>query len=440
MPSTLTNRVHGFFQKFKRDRGPVVVPAKNSDDTAAGEPQADAPAPEAASGVPATTDSQGREVSIHQLKQGYGEVIETMQSVRRHLDEQAKRSDRLFELLEGLPQALQSLPEQNRTQTEMLQTIASSMERQTQTTGELSTAISGLTTIGENQQKTMTNLQEHLRAEDVARRELRDGIGALDTTLGEVRQSSDASRATLESISSQARDRDAAIAEMFRRSQKTTSAMMAVSWALAVVALAVSAFVAVSVVQLSGSEPAATNGTAATASLAPAASTTAGESTAPASPADPSGEASAEPATATVNTEPDATDPADIYDETAIEAPAAAAEDAAAVTPETRQPDAPLASESEVEVEVDAAPAPAAPVPAQETASPADSAAADAAPASSADEDAANAEPASSADAATAAESSTDADEAPPESDAEAAAPGNANGQGTDDAPSAMGG
>ena len=250
----LNNRVHDFFQKFKRDRGAVQVNPNAQND------------PEMAEGgenLPAQSSSGGREVSIAQIKQGYSEVVDTMQSVRRHLDDQAQRSDRMIQLLEGLPEVIKSLPEQNKAQTEMLRAIFQNMERQTETTGQLSTAISSLSTVGENQQKTMNELQDHLRAEDVARRELRDGIGTLDETLTEVRDSSDSSRAALESISEQAKQRDTAIGEMFQRSQKTTSAMMAVSWALAIVALAVSAFVAVQVTQISGNgtnNPTATAG------------------------------------------------------------------------------------------------------------------------------------------------------------------------------------
>lgn len=245
MPGTqkLNSRVHDFFQKFKRDRGPVKV-----------DPQRDAEAEAGETGENLPAQSGGRDVSIAQIKQGYGEVLDTMQSVRRHLDDQAQRSDRMISLLEGLPEVIRSLPEQNKAQTEMLRAIYQNMERQTETTGQLSTAISSLSTVGENQQKTMGELQDHLRAEDVARRELREGIGTLDKTLTEVRESSDSSRSALESISEQAKQRDTAIGEMFQRSQKTTSAMMAVSWALAIVALAVSAFVAVRVTQISGDD------------------------------------------------------------------------------------------------------------------------------------------------------------------------------------------
>lgn len=262
MPATkklntkLNTRVHDFFQKFKRDRGAVKVDPHARPDAEDGE---------GGENLPAQSQTGGREVSIAQIKQGYGEVVDTMQSVRRHLDDQAQRSDRMIQLLEGLPEVIRSLPEQNKAQTEMLRAIYQNMERQTETTGQLSTAISSLSTVGENQQKTMTELQDHLRAEDVARRELREGIGTLDNTLTEVRESSDSSRSALESISEQARQRDQAIGEMFQRSQKTTSAMMAVSWALAIVALAVSAFVAVRVTQISGENsvnagPAATAG------------------------------------------------------------------------------------------------------------------------------------------------------------------------------------
>ena len=298
MPSTeskpagrkLNTRVHDFFQKFRRDKGPVKV-APRAHEAEAGDAGDNIPAANAA--------GSGRDVSIAQLKQGYGEVLDTMQSVRRHLDDQAQRSDRMIHLLEGLPEVLRSLPEQNKTQTEMLRAISDNMARQTETTGQLSSAITSLSTVGENQQKTMNDLQDHLRAEDVARRELREGIGTLDETLGQVRESSESSRATLETITHQAKQRDDAIGEMFRRSQKTTSAMMAVSWALAIVALAVSAYVAVQVTQQTG-RPAAHN-------ASPAA--TAGVTAPAPSPAAPAADATAD-ANASASDSAPAPDPA----------------------------------------------------------------------------------------------------------------------------------
>jgi len=231
MPSSLGNRVHEFFSKFKRDKGAVRVDSEGGEVS-----QGDG------SSLPAKQPP--REVSIAQLKQGYGEVVDTMQAVRRHLDEQADRSDRMIHLLEGLPEVLKQLPEQNKSQIEMLRAMQGSMERQSETSLQLSSAIGSLSSVGEQQNKTMSEIQDHLVAEDEARRELSDGVKSLDSTLAEVRQSTDQSSQAVQNIADQARDRDAAIHEIFRRSQKTTSVLMIVAFGVGVLALALAAYIA----------------------------------------------------------------------------------------------------------------------------------------------------------------------------------------------------
>ncbi len=51
-----------------------------------------------------------RPASIHEIKQGYGEVIQTMASLRQHLDEQSQRSDQMLRMMDGLPELLRPSP------------------------------------------------------------------------------------------------------------------------------------------------------------------------------------------------------------------------------------------------------------------------------------------------------------------------------------------
>ena len=71
---------------------------------------------------------QRREVTVAQLKQGYGEVVDTMAAIRGHLDDQRGRQDRMEQMLSGLPEVLKAMPEAARTQTQLVKAIGAHLE------------------------------------------------------------------------------------------------------------------------------------------------------------------------------------------------------------------------------------------------------------------------------------------------------------------------
>lgn len=65
--------------------------------------------PVAASSVPPAPKSKGE--MLAELQKNYAEVMELIRKVNSHLDEQAGRSQRLMEIAERIPEALDTLPE-----------------------------------------------------------------------------------------------------------------------------------------------------------------------------------------------------------------------------------------------------------------------------------------------------------------------------------------
>ena len=81
----LKDKVSNFFSWARKGKPPVSVEvARREDDP-------DAP--------------PSKEVTLQQLKQGYGEVVDTMKSVRTHLEQQADRSEQMLHLMRDLPLA-----------------------------------------------------------------------------------------------------------------------------------------------------------------------------------------------------------------------------------------------------------------------------------------------------------------------------------------------
>ncbi|MEM1108748.1 MAG: hypothetical protein AAGH99_08665 [Planctomycetota bacterium] len=251
----LKDKVGSFFAWARKDKPPVSVDVTRRD----GEVGQAEGSPEAS-----------REVTLQQIKQGYVEVVETMKSVRGHLEQQADRSERMLNLLEDLPEALRSLPETARTQTGVLQGIQSHLEDQNQTSQKLTEAITGLATASSHQQRSLASLDSHLADGQETRSQLNDGVAALTDTLGEVRESNAATRESIGAVVDQTRQNEAQMREMMQRNHKTNTLMMILCLALATGALALGGYVAVMVGEI-------------TRDAAPAAASPAEESSPPAS-------------------------------------------------------------------------------------------------------------------------------------------------------------
>ncbi|MEE9405314.1 MAG: hypothetical protein V3V20_10495 [Algisphaera sp.] len=181
---------------------------------------------------------QDRELTIQQLKQGYGEVVETMKSVRNHLDQQAGRNEQMLDLMKGIPEVLKSIPESNQRQTEMLSVIQQNLERQNETAGHLTKAIVSLASASEKQGTTLEGINERMHAEDVSRQKLNATVASLDNTMGGVQDSSTATRESMHAMTEQSRMNDERMRDMYQRSQRTTLLMVILCLAVVLGALA----------------------------------------------------------------------------------------------------------------------------------------------------------------------------------------------------------
>lgn len=215
-------------------------------------------------------EAASKEVTLQQLKQGYGEVVETMKSVRTHLEEQAHRNGRMLELMEGLPDVLRAIPESTRAQAKMMEALQQHLERQGENSRELSSAITGLASTSDQQHKALSAIREHLADEGDTRGRLNQGVTALNDTLGHVMDSNAATRDSLGSVVEQTRVNDERMRTMFQRSQKMNTAMVLLCLALATGALALGGYMAVLVSRVVDSE---TNAPAVTSVEAPAPAT-----------------------------------------------------------------------------------------------------------------------------------------------------------------------
>lgn len=167
-----------------------------------------------------------KEVTLAQIKQGYGEIVETMQALRVHLDDTQQRQAQMTRMMEGLPEVLRTLPEATRTQTQLIKAISSHLESQNTTNSHLTEAIQGLSKSADRQDETLGSIREHLTEEAGTRRELNTGVLALNSTLESVEASNLAAKDALTAAQEQARRSEERMADLYRKGARFNAFML----------------------------------------------------------------------------------------------------------------------------------------------------------------------------------------------------------------------
>lgn len=169
---------------------------------------------------------QRREVTVAQLKQGYGEVVDTMAAIRGHLDDQKSRQDRMEQMLSGLPEVLRAMPEAARTQTQLVRAIGAHLETQSTATGQLTEAIHGLSQSSRKQDATLEGIQDHLVVESETKRELNTSMLSLNAAIEGVEASNLAAREALARSREEAERREERLVQMHNKGQRTNTLLL----------------------------------------------------------------------------------------------------------------------------------------------------------------------------------------------------------------------
>jgi hypothetical protein len=240
--SRLSSRLSSFFDWHRRKKpsppGGAAQPAAQAESVQALQQHATEHEHEPAANKPAKRDK------------GYNEVLHLLEDVRQHMKDQANRSERLLQTMEGLPEALRNLPETNRNQVRILEAIEGHLDQQSQNQGNLTSAMNGLAKTTEAQEQNIGIIKEHLGRQEKTDQQMLTSFSSLTNTLGKLNESSQASAASLQQLSERGENREHEMRDLFKRNQKHMAAMSAVSWSLALIALAVAGYVAVSITQL----------------------------------------------------------------------------------------------------------------------------------------------------------------------------------------------
>ena len=238
----LADRFGNFVQWFKRGRKNGAIVSDNDGGVMVEEMDSDGSLP---------TRRIAKETPVEKLQRGYEEMVALMTSVRNHLETQAERSERLLRVLDGLPEALKSLPEATRNQTRTLEAIQTNLGQQVQHNTKLAEALNGLSQSTKHHEHAMSAISQQLDAGHQRSEHILGSFNCLTSTLDRMTDASEASTILLRRMAEQESQAAEQVRQLFIRNQKQMTTMSIVSWSLALVALTVAGYVAISLGKLS---------------------------------------------------------------------------------------------------------------------------------------------------------------------------------------------
>src|SRR3954468_15649572 len=103
-----------------------------------------------------------RDAAIANLQDGFRQLTDLMGSIRTHLESQTARQDELVQYLSHLPQALESLPESSRLQSETLKVIYTQLETQNGQQRQLTDILKRLGDNGTEQRDVLNDLRDRV--------------------------------------------------------------------------------------------------------------------------------------------------------------------------------------------------------------------------------------------------------------------------------------
>jgi ABC-type transporter Mla subunit MlaD len=171
------------------------------------------------------------------------------------MEQQGQRQERLLQVLSGLPEALNTLPEATRNQTQALQALHEVLRKQGEKEGKLAEALQSVAHAQEKQDRSLGIVHTQLNVQGQTTSNMVEGLKSINSSLGHLSDRNEATARSLSNLADQTRKQDDTVRALFERNQRQITVMSVVSWTLAIVALTIAAAVAVSLGRLASGAP-----------------------------------------------------------------------------------------------------------------------------------------------------------------------------------------
>lgn len=178
-----------------------------------------------------------RKSEVTRIDRGLSEMLDVMQALRAHMDQQATRSQRMLELVEQLSH----LPESQIQQERLLGTLHEQLTSHTRLSERMADSLGSLSRAASTHDQTINAMSKQMQS---GQDRMLEGISSLYGSLGELDARHQTSANALRQLSEQLRNSEQVSREMFQQSQKQVVVLTIACGGLAALALAVAGYVA----------------------------------------------------------------------------------------------------------------------------------------------------------------------------------------------------
>lgn len=177
--------------------------------------------------------------NMAELQRGYEEVIGVVRRIGDHLDEQSDRSERIVELLDRLPQALDVMPEISRQNIRLLESITEYLDESRRREESINDTLDRLSESTSHQTEIIGLVQQQLDAGNDTTRQMSVALTSFRESLAALSASTMRSSDVLAAISKSSHERETRLLNVMTRTERWLIAAMACSITAALAAIAV---------------------------------------------------------------------------------------------------------------------------------------------------------------------------------------------------------
>lgn len=178
-----------------------------------------------------------RDQAIMQLQQGFSTLTELLVAVKGNLESSTSRHEELMHYLEHLPQALESLPEQNRAQQETLDAIRGQLEHHSDQQDTLAEILRRLSQTGGESRKLVADLNDRVEALQDADHQIAVHLGSVGSAMESVSKHSAAGTSVLGEMRDHLASRDEQLEKLLQKQGTRFAVLVAVAIFIALAAL-----------------------------------------------------------------------------------------------------------------------------------------------------------------------------------------------------------
>lgn len=179
-----------------------------------------------------------RDQAISNLQHGFDALSDLLTSVRDNLQRQGQRQDELLQYMSHLPQALESLPESNRVQSETLKAIHMQLASQSGQASKLGEILDKLSQSSTGSRQTLDELNQ--RVQDMSRQDehISQVLGSVGTAIQDVSRTNQTSAGVLQQMRDNLDQRDGQLERILLKQNTRFTTLLSIAIVLSMTAIA----------------------------------------------------------------------------------------------------------------------------------------------------------------------------------------------------------